>query len=82
MHNEHDITKLTGSAQQLIKLFDNLGRVGVVEEFIPWWKQPGWTTPAEFVLVDLSLRNMVSTAKGLVTMRDALGKGIQLVGKG
>ncbi len=50
------------------------------EDIIPIWRRPGWTTPAEFVLVEGLLDSMVRLSGQLVEMKQVVQKGSLAVG--
>lgn len=50
------------------------------EELIPIWRRPGWTTPAEFLLVEGMLDSMVRLSSQLVEMKQVVLKGSLEVG--
>jgi hypothetical protein len=45
------------------------------EVLIPIWRRPGWTTPAEFLMVNGLLDNLITQVGALAAMRDVLHKG-------
>lgn len=65
-----------GDTQQALKaLFDDV----TLEELIPIWKRPGWTTPAEFFFVSRALQQIHDDALRLQENVRALVKGSDLV---
>jgi hypothetical protein len=46
------------------------------------WRRPGWTTPAEFLLVSGILDSMEAQIDALVTLKANLIKGAQAVSRG
>ena len=51
-----------------------------LEELIPIWKRPGWTTPAEFFFVSRALQQVHDGALALQENIRSLVKGSDLVG--
>lgn len=51
-----------------------------LEELIPIWKRPGWTTPAEFFFVSRALQQIHDGAQALQENMRSLVKGSDLVG--
>lgn len=66
---DHDITRLerhvTGLRESLRALVDDAGW----EDLIRHWRTPGWTTPAEFLLVDAALATLSFQAEAMLKLR-------------
>lgn len=75
MHH-HDTARLD---EAVAALRENLQVVADFEEIIPLWKRPGWTTPAEFLLVEGMLASMVAISGQLVEMKQLVHAGARAV---
>lgn len=51
-----------------------------LQELVPIWKRPGWTTPAEFQLVLSALEGINQQVGALDRQIEALVRGADLVG--
>ena len=78
--NHHDTAVLTKHAEHVSSLLVQLGDTSWVTDLIPIWRRPGWTTPAEFYLVELGLKEFARTAQNLLDMRQEFAKGVEMVG--
>lgn len=76
VHIEKLHVQLRDTQQALRSRLDD----GTLEELIPIWKRPGWTTPAEFFFVSRSLQQIHDAALGLQENVRSLVKGSDLVG--
>jgi hypothetical protein len=77
----HDLDKL---GRQLKDLDELLGKFAAAErrrQLIKIIKVPGWTTPAEFLLVSSIVENITVQLKALESLEANLVKGAELVGK-
>lgn len=77
----HDLEKL---GHQLKDLDTLLGRFAAAErrrQLIKIIKVPGWTTPAEFILVSSIVENITVQLKALESLEANLVKGAEQVGK-
>ncbi len=73
----HDIAVLVRKTEEIQKL---LNEAQELEELIPIWRGPGWTTPAEFTLVEGLLDSMVGLSGQLVKMKRVVLEGSLAVG--
>jgi hypothetical protein len=78
---KHDIAGLEKKLRTIQKGMANLGEQNLSDEFIQIIHGPGWTTPAEFMLVSAmadSLQKQIETAgahcKQLVEAASRIGK--------
>jgi hypothetical protein len=74
-HVEKLHVQLDDTQRALRALFDDV----TLEELIPIWKRPGWTTPAEFYFVSRALQQIHDDARRLQENVGALVKGADLV---
>jgi hypothetical protein len=79
---KHDIDQLDRGLNEFVEIITRLTNEETIQELIRIWRQPGWTTPAEFRLVSGVLDSMVTTAKQLNELQNVLLEGSQLVGVG
>lgn len=78
----HDLDQLDDRAHALLGLLERLSdHRDTLKEIIIEWRRPGWTTPAEFFLVDLQLRVLVKQAAVLEEQLAGIAKGAQMVGR-
>ncbi len=78
---DHDLDKL---GRQLKDLDTLLGRFAAAErrrELIKIIKVPGWTTPAEYLLVSSIVTNAIAQLKALEKLEVSLLEASKLVGK-
>lgn len=76
VHIEKLQVQLRDTQLALRAIFDDV----TLEELIPIWKRPGWTTPAEFFFVSRALQQIHDSALGLQENVRSLVKGSDLVG--
>lgn len=83
MHTAHkiDIEKLDKKVDVISDLLAKLGDEDDLRRLIQEWRRPGWTTPAEFLLVSAALDNFTHLAKGLLNMKQDLMEGAKAVGR-
>jgi len=77
---KHDLKHLEERLELLAKGMAKLGDGKDLRELIPIIRKPGWTTPAEFLLVTGVVDSMIAHAEGLAGLKDALVKGSRAVG--
>jgi hypothetical protein len=77
--NKRDLEHLERSMRTLQGALGELSRQDDLEELIPLWRRPGWTTPAEFLLVQGTLDSMVTIAEHLGVMKRTLIEGSRQV---
>jgi hypothetical protein len=58
----------------LRKIIGDLAAPASFEEFLKIIRRPGWTTPAEFALVNLNLETLTATTRILVRVKGDLIK--------
>jgi hypothetical protein len=78
----HDMDRLENRLREFDKMLRQLVETDWVEELILVWRQPGWTTPAEFLLVEGLADAIVSHGKTLLKMQEVLVTGSREVGIG
>jgi hypothetical protein len=66
---EIDVQRLESGVKTLQASFAELSRQQDWEELIPIWRRPGWTTPAEFILVAGTIESMVNMTNHLIEMK-------------
>ena len=76
----HNIDRLDRDAKRLQEALTDLAKQSDFEELLRLWRRPGWTTPAEFLLVQGSLEAMLGLAKQLGQMKATLINGSRKVG--
>jgi len=67
--------KLEAKLKRLRRDLSGLASARSWEALIPIWRRPGWTTPAEYLLVSGLLDNLINQAGVLADMRNVLQKG-------
>jgi hypothetical protein len=77
---KHDLKRLEERIDLLAKAMAKLGDGKDLKELIPIIRKPGWTTPAEFLLVAGVVDSMIAQAEGLAGLKEALVKGSRAVG--
>ncbi len=76
-----DIERLDKKIDVISDLLANLSNEDDLRKLVKEWRRPGWTTPAEFLLVSAALDSFTHLAKGLVEMKGNLIEGVQTVGR-
>ncbi|CAI9405638.1 hypothetical protein [Aestuariimicrobium sp. T2.26MG-19.2B] len=78
----HDFDLLDERADTLIGVLSRLSdHQESIKELIPVWRRPGWTTPAEFFLVESQLQLLARQAAVLDQGLARLTKGVGMVGR-
>ena len=77
--DEHNLAHLESRIKELGEQLGTLGDTSDLEELIFLLHQPGWTTPAEYLLVRGIVDAMQEHAKALTTLRQSLITGSRLV---
>lgn len=77
----HDLAALERHVHRARDCFAKLGSTGDMEELIQIIKRPGWTTPAEFLMVQSSLEALTAHGEALLNMRQQLVNASRAVGK-
>ena len=71
---DHDVDRLEGQVNELRQNLSNLSGDDWVE-LIRIWRQPGWTTPAEFTLVSGVVESMRLQTQTLTQLKQVLFDG-------
>lgn len=66
---DHDIGQLQRHVKGLRQSLSVLVLDEEWEELIRHWRVPGWTTPAEFILVEAALANLSLQAEAMIKLR-------------
>jgi hypothetical protein len=74
-----ELSKLTSKIKQVSRGLTALGDERELVELLRIIRRPGWTTPAEFLLVQGGLDSMLALTKGLAGLKQALLKGSRAV---
>lgn len=89
MSAQHDIARLERDIRTLQKTVQALARDDVYNQLLELIHRPGWTTPAEFLLVDGAVNSMTAQLRELTALRDtvvvaarqiAVGERVSVVG--
>jgi hypothetical protein len=90
MDEEVDMSTLDERAQDTQELQEMLGGIQLrlrrlveldrLEELVPIWKRPGWTTPAELFLVGEALKSIDAQVSQIERNVDVLIRGADMVG--
>jgi len=75
----HDIKSLEVGANELWDVFGRLADRERHAELIRQWRNPGYTTPAEFHLVKEMIQSLRSQAKQLEVLQQGLIEGNRLI---
>ena len=78
----HDVKKLEDRVKALHQNLMKLGDGKDMEEFFTIIHKPGWTTPAEFMLVSGLLQSMNAQVKTLAGLKQVLLAGSRAVAAG
>ncbi|MBL8143434.1 MAG: hypothetical protein JNM38_20130 [Acidobacteria bacterium] len=76
---KHDIKRLEKKVTSISKALANLNSADDFRKLILEWRRPGWTTPAEFLLVSTILDSMAAHVDALADMKAGLIKGSRAV---
>jgi len=71
--------RLEAKAKRIRSQLVALGSERVWRELIPIWRQPGWTTPAEFMLVDGVLDGILAQTQALARLQQVALRGSRAV---
>ncbi len=72
---EHDVTRLDRQARAIRKAVIGIVEDDTLAEFILHLKNPGWTTPAEFLLVAGLLDSLHATVKQVMYLNEVVLAG-------
>lgn len=78
---KHNIDALDAQLNEYFEILTWLSDQERLRQLLIDWRRPGWTTPAEFLLVSGLLTSMTSAAKQLGELQNTLIEGSQLVGR-
>lgn len=71
----HDVGLLERRTEDLLKLLADVGDEDDFRTLILHFRQPGWTTPAEFTLVTAAIEGMIGQVRVLADLKSALVVG-------
>ena len=74
------IRDIEGSIEELLKAVRGLRLEPNIQELIKFIKQPGWTTPAEAILVRTSIEQITDVVRIVDRMGEGLVRGAREVG--
>src|SRR5690349_18075360 len=77
----HDIETFARQAELIEERIRRIVERGLTRELIPIWKRPGWTTPAEYFLVQQLLLRLERDVDSIEQTIGAISKGSGLVGE-
>lgn len=77
----HDIERLTRDIKSLHAMQRELATSDRLERLLKIIPRPGWTTPAEFLLVSSQIQHMADVVQGLEKAQVALLRGAEMVGR-
>ncbi|HSW99728.1 MAG TPA: hypothetical protein VLH38_01700 [Patescibacteria group bacterium] len=77
----HDLDKLAGKLKDLDLLLGRLAAAERRRELIKLIKVPGWTTPAEYILVSSIVDSITAHLQVIDKLETGLLEGSRLVGK-
>jgi len=72
---KQSIEYLEAQVKELSRSLASLANEKDWQALIPIWRRPGWTTPAEFVLVTGVVNSIVAQTKTLINLKEVLIKG-------
>ncbi len=78
-HEKHDIPSLEGRIRNLSKQLKHVADDTDLEEMFVFLHRPGWTTPAEYLLVSGIVDVMHEHAKAMVSLKQVLINGSRAV---
>ncbi len=76
---EHNLAHLERRIKELGEQLGAMGDISDLEETIFLLHQPGWTTPAEYLLVSGIVDTMQEHARALTSLRQSLITGSRLI---
>ena len=77
--DRHDLERLEGRVEELGRLWQGLVDDPDVRELIEIWRRPGWTTPAEFLLVSGMVEALHTQTNTLTDLKQVLVEGSRRV---
>jgi len=69
---EHDIDRLEKGIRRFQEIAASLAREKDIEELIPIWRRPGYTTPAEFMLLVGTIDALINLTESAVSVKGLL----------
>ena len=69
---EHAIDKLENGIRRFQEIAASLAREKDIEELIPIWRRPGYTTPAEFLLLAGTIDALINLTESAVSVKGLL----------
>ena len=69
---EHDIDRLEKGIRRFQEIAASLAREKDIEELIPIWRRPGYTTPAEFLLLAGTIDALINLTESAVSVKGLL----------
>lgn len=82
MAKVHNVGRLKGKAKRVINGINALGKTEDLEALIvEIFPRPGWTTPAEFLLVERLLDSMESQIEVLANLKKSIVQGSRMIGR-
>ena len=79
MPGKVDIKALDKKVTSVSNLLAKLNNADDFKKLIIEWRRPGWTTPAEFILVSAILDSVVAHTAALIKLKSDLMKGAKAV---
>jgi hypothetical protein len=76
---KHDIAHLETRIKELGEQLEIMGDTGDLKEMIFLIHHPGWTTPAEYLLVNGIVNAMLEHVNALTTLRQGLLTGSRVI---
>jgi hypothetical protein len=76
-----DIAKLDKKVDVISDLLAKLNGEDDFRKLIREWRRPGWTTPAELILVSSALNQMEKQLVNMIDMKADLFRGVEAVGR-
>lgn len=76
-----DIDLLDKKVDVISDLLAKLSSEDDLRRLVREWRRPGWTTPAEYILVAGMLDSFQRQVSGIVDMKQDLFKGVESVGR-
>ncbi len=78
---KHNIAHLETRIKELGEQLETMGDTSDLKEMIFLIHQPGWTTPAEYLLVNSIVDVMLEQVKAFATLRQGLITGSRVIGE-
>lgn len=78
-HHKNDIQELVKKIKSLNNALDDLSDPKDLKELLIIIKQPGWTTPAEFLFASGIVDSLLDQTTNLIKLKNSLVKGSRKV---